>query len=134
MIYNNKYWKGFFPIDQNFDAVRYFGGFWKRFYKEDGIIKGVTHPYEVPSVFAPNIPEIQANHRGLGQVVHLKYTSPEYSLFYDLLKIVDKNVILGKAFLGVTPFSIQLLNFSMSRNYGVDFMTEGRSSNNISKL
>jgi hypothetical protein len=27
MIYNNKYWKGFFPIDQNFDAIRYFGGF-----------------------------------------------------------------------------------------------------------
>ena len=36
MVYNNKYWKGFFPTDQNFDAIRYFGGFWKRFYKEDG--------------------------------------------------------------------------------------------------
>jgi hypothetical protein len=34
MIYNNKYWKGFFPTDQNFNAVRYFGGFWKRFYKK----------------------------------------------------------------------------------------------------
>ncbi|MFZ0648566.1 MAG: hypothetical protein WAM27_10140 [Nitrososphaeraceae archaeon] len=124
MIYNNKYWKGFFPIDQNFDAIRYFGGFWKRFYKEDGIIKGVTHPYEVPSVFAPNLPQIQENHKGLGQVIYLKYTSPEYSLFYDLLKLVDKNVVLGKAFLGVAPFSIQILNFSMSRNYSVDFMTE----------
>jgi hypothetical protein len=81
MIYNNKYWKGFFPTDQNFDAIRYFGGFWKRFYKEDGVIKGVTHPYEVPSIFAPNLPQIQGSHRGLGQVVYLKYTSPEYSLF-----------------------------------------------------
>lgn len=123
-IYNNKYWKGFFPIDQNFDAIRYFGGFWKRFYMDDGTIKGVTHPYEVPSVFAPNLPQIQDNHKGLGQVVYLKYTSPEYSLFYDLLKIVDKDVVLGKAFLGVPPFSIQILNFSMSRNYSVDFMTE----------
>ena len=125
MIYNNKYWKGFFPIDQDFDAIRYFGGFWKRFYKEDdGVIKGVTHPYEVPSVFAPNLPQIQDNHRGLGQVIYLKYTSPEYSLFYDLLKTVDKDVVLGKAFLGVPPFSIQILNFSMSRNYSVEFMTE----------
>ena len=57
MVYNNKYWKGFFPIDQDFDAIRYFGGFWKRFYKEDGVIKGITHPYEVPSVFAPNLPQ-----------------------------------------------------------------------------
>ena len=124
MIYNNKYWKGFFPTDQNFDAIRYFGGFWKRFYNEDGVIKGVTHPYEVPTVFAHNLPQIQDNHRGLGQVVYLKYTSPEYSLFYDLLKIVDKDVVLGKAFLGVPPFSTQILDFSMSRNYSVDFMTE----------
>ena len=62
MIYNNKYWKGFFPVDQNFDAVRYFGGFWKRFYKEDGVLKGVTHPYETPSIFAPNLPELQTSH------------------------------------------------------------------------
>jgi hypothetical protein len=124
MIYNNMYWKGFFPIDQDFDAIRYFGGFWKRFYKEDGAVKGITHPYEVPSLFAPNLPEIQDSHKGLGQVVYLKYTSPEYSLFYDLLKIVKKDVVLGKAFLGVPPFSIQILNFSMTRNYSVDFMTE----------
>ena len=60
----------------------------------------------------------------LGEVIHLKYTSPEYSLFYDLLKIVDKDIILGKAFLGISPFSMQILTFSMSRRYDVNFMTE----------
>ncbi len=124
VIYNNKYWKGFFPVNQNFDAVRYFGGFWKRFYKEDGVIKGVTHPYETPSIFAPNLPELQTNHRAFGDVILLKYTSPEYSLFYDMLKIVDKDAVLGKAFLGVLPSSIPILTFSMSRKYNVDFMTE----------
>ena len=123
-IYNNKYWKGFFPVDQNFGAVRYFGGFWKRFYKENGVFKGVTHPYDTPSIFAPNLPELQTNHRAFGDVILLKYTSPEYSLFYDMLKIVDTDAVLGKAFLGVSPFSIQILTFSMSRKYNVDFMTE----------
>jgi hypothetical protein len=123
-IYNNKYWKGFFPIDQNFDSVRYFGGFWKRFYKEGDILKGVTHPYEVPSLYANNLPQLEDVHRGLGEVIHLKYTSPEFSLFYDLLKIVDKDVVLGKAFLGISPFSMQILTFSMSRRYDVNFMTE----------
>ncbi|MDQ5869856.1 MAG: hypothetical protein M3530_09050 [Thermoproteota archaeon] len=85
MIYNNKYWKGFFPIDQNFNAIGYFGGFRKRFYSEDGVIKGVTHPYETPSIFAPNLPKVQ-NSSILGGIIHLKYTSPEYSLFYDLLR------------------------------------------------
>jgi hypothetical protein len=124
IIYNNKYWKGFFPTDQNFTAIRYFGGFWKRFYKEGGVIKGITHPYETPTVFAANLPELQSDNKTLGEVIHLKYTSPEYSLFYDLLKIVDKDTVLGKAFLGVFPFSIQILTFSMSRKYSVDFMTE----------
>jgi hypothetical protein len=123
-IYNNKYWKGFFPIDQNFDSVRYFGGFWKRFFKEGDILKGVTHPYEVPSLYANNLPQLENVHRGLGEVIHLKYTSPEFSLFYDLLKIIDKDVVLGKAFLGISPFSMQILTFSMSRRYDVNFMTE----------
>ena len=105
-------------------AIRYFGGFWKRFYKETGVIKGITHPYETPTVFAPNLPELQSDNKSLGEVIHLKYTSPEYSLFYDLLKIIDKDTVLGKAFLGVFPFSIQILTFSMSRKYTVDFMTE----------
>jgi hypothetical protein len=106
IVYNNKYWKGFFPVDQNFDAVRYFGGFWKRFYKEGDIIKGVTHPYEVPSVYAANLPQLENIHRGLGEVIHLKYTSSEYSFFYDLLRIVDKDIVLEKAFLGISPFSM----------------------------
>jgi hypothetical protein len=124
VIYNNKYWKGFFPVDQNFDAIRYFGGFWKRFYKEGDIVKGITHPYDIPSVYAPNLAQVQNIHRGLGEVIHLKYTSLEYSFFYDLLKIVDKDIVLGKAFLGIPPFSIQILTFSMSRRYDVNFMTE----------
>lgn len=122
MIYNNKYWRGFFPVDQSLTFIRYAGGFWKRFYKEAGKIKGITHPFETP-VEAPNIPGIQ-NYPGFGEVIHLKYTGIEFKLFYDLLKMVDKDTILGKAFFGVPPFGTRILTFSMSRRYGVDFMTE----------
>ncbi len=122
MIYNNKYWKGFFPIDQELTLMRYFGGFWKRFSKEGGEIKGITHPFDAP-VNAPNKPQIQ-NYPGFGEVVHLEYTSIEFRLFYDLLKIVDKDTILGKAFFGIPPWGNQMLTFSMSRRYNVDFMTE----------
>lgn len=122
MIYNNKYWKGFFPIDQDFTLIRYFGGFWKRFYKEGGEIKGITRPFET-NIDAPNIPE-NKTYPGFGEVIHLRYTSLEFSLFYDFLKIVDKDTILGKAFLGIPPWGNQMLTFSMSRRYGVDFMTE----------
>jgi hypothetical protein len=61
--------------------------------------------FEIPSVFAPNLPQIQDNHRGVGQIIYLKYTSPGYLLFYDLLKVVDEDVVLGKALLDV-PISV----------------------------
>ena len=123
MIYNNAYWKGFFPKDQNFELIRYFGGFYKHFYNEDGIIKGVTHPFELPTVFAHNLVELR-KFPSFGEVIHLKYTSPLYSLFYDLLKIVDVDTIIGKAFVGIPPLGRHFLTFSMSRKYNVDFMTE----------
>jgi choline dehydrogenase-like flavoprotein len=122
-IHNNKYWKGFFPIDQDLTLIRYFGGFWKRFYKEGQVLKGITHPYDSTLVYAPNLPQLQ-NYPGYGEVVLLKYTSPEFTLFYDLLKIIDKDTILGKAFFGSPPFGNQILTFSMARKYHSDFMTE----------
>ena len=123
-IHNNKHWKGFFPSDQDVGtmAMKYFGGFWKRFFIKDGKLKGITHPYDAP-VFADNIPE-DVDHKRYGKAIHLRYTGPEYSMFYDLLKIIDKDTILGKAFFGTYPDGNQMMVFSMSRKYGVDFMTE----------
>ena len=122
-IYNNRYWKGFFPIDQDLRLIQYFGGFWKRFYKEGQVLKGVTHPFDAPMVYAPNLPQLQ-KYPGYGEVILLKYTSSEFTLFYDLLKIIDKDIILGKAFFGSPPFGNQILTFSMARKYHADFMTE----------
>jgi len=123
MIYNNRHWKGFFPTDQDFSLIRYLGGFYKQFYVENGKIKGITHPYELPNVFANNVAELR-DFSGFGQVIYLRYTSPLYSLFYDLLKTVDLDTIIGKAFIGTPPQGKHILTFSMSRRYYVDFMTE----------
>ena len=119
MIYNDKHWKGFFPDDQDYTLIRYFGGFWKKFFRDDGI-KGITHPYEA-NIDAPNVAELKDFG---GEVIHLKYTSPEYAIFYDLLKIISKDVILGRAFVGIPPHGIPILTFSMSRKYRVEFMDE----------
>ncbi|UVS70359.1 GMC family oxidoreductase N-terminal domain-containing protein [Nitrososphaera viennensis] len=124
-IHNDNHWKGFFPVDQDVAtmSIKYFGGFWKRFFKnKDGKIAGITHPYDAP-VFADNVPEF-LDHPRYGKVVHLKYTGAEFAMFYDLLKLVDKDTILGKAFFGVPPEGQQMLVFCMSRKYGVEFMTE----------
>ncbi len=125
MIWNDRYWKGFFAADPSAPTavLLYAGGFWKRFSKGDGTVDGTTHPYYAP-VFAKN-QAIDAEFPGFGKVIHLKYLAPEFERFYDLLKIVDKDSILGKAFAGRdAPKGEPILTFSMSRRYSVDFMTQ----------
>jgi choline dehydrogenase-like flavoprotein len=125
VIWNNRYWRGLFGNDSApiSTVVLYSGGFWKSFSETDGIVTGVTHPFEIP-VFANNEP-IDTEYPGFGKVIRLKYLEPLYERFYDLLKFVDKDTILGKAFAGRDPpRGEQLLTFSMTRKYSVDFMAQ----------
>lgn len=131
-IRNDRYWRGLFATDRDVvtEATLYTGGFWKKFTKAGGAvsgtrasISGVTHPFEAP-VFAKNVPS-DAEYPGFGKVIHLSYTELLYQRFYDLLKFVDQDTVLGKAFAGRdAPRGYQLLTFSMTRKYGVDFMTQ----------
>jgi choline dehydrogenase-like flavoprotein len=125
-IYNNLYWKGFYGRDN--DALtlmlRYFGGFYKRFWKiDEKTMRGITHPFESQIIDARSI-ATEKEVPGYGKVIHLEYQDPPYSSAYDLLKMVDENTIVGKAFLGSYGRGVELFNFSMSRVYDVDFMTE----------
>ncbi|MGI0012580.1 MAG: GMC family oxidoreductase N-terminal domain-containing protein [Nitrososphaera sp.] len=126
MIHNNLFWKGFYGRDSDIMtmALRYFGGFYKRFWPRDsGSMHGITHPFEVQVVDARSI-AAEKELPGYGKVIHLEYLDPPYSSAYDLLKMVDENNIVGKAFLGPFGRGRELFNFSMSRSYDVDYMTE----------
>ena len=75
MIYNNLQWKGIYSRDSDIQntLLLYFGGFWKRFSKnEAGDVVGTTHPYEVP-VFAKN-KATQKEIDGFGNVILLEYS------------------------------------------------------------
>lgn len=124
-IFNNYRWKGIFPRDtdiQNTLAL-YFGGFWKRFTKdESGGVIGTTHPFEVP-IFARNKASDEKLD-GFGKVILLQYQDIPYNLFYDVLKIVDENTILCKAFVGLPGSGREVLTFSLARKYPFEFMTQ----------
>lgn len=135
VIINNNYWLGFFPRDQNSEFYRllsYFGKFWKSFEKEEnGIVRGKVHPFlqdlDPFSLFHDYEYEawLMDNHPRYGNVILLEYKNlPAGREVYDLIKITDDNTIIGKAFAGTYPYGQKLLVFSMSRKYGVDFMTE----------
>jgi choline dehydrogenase-like flavoprotein len=124
MITNNSHWKGIFPRDSDIPntLVLYFGGFWKRFTKGGEEITGITHPYEV-GVYAKNKPS-EKQIEGFGKVILLEYVDPPYDQFYDVLKMVDKDTMLGKAFFGTPSPGKEMMTFSMSRKYPFEFMNE----------
>jgi hypothetical protein len=124
-IYNNIYWKGFYgrDVDAITTALRYFGGFYKRFGYKNNRIEGITHPFETQVINAKSI-ATEKQVPGYGKVVHLEYQEFPFSNAYDLLKIVDENTIVGKAFLGQFGRGRELFSFSMSKIYDVDFLTK----------
>lgn len=126
LIYNDLYWKGFYGRDADAltSVLRYLGGFYKKFWKVDETtLKGITHPFEPQLVDAKSIAK-EKEVAGFGKVIHLEYEDLPYSTAYDLLKMVDENTIIGKAFSGPFGRGRELFNFSMSRIYDVAFMTE----------
>jgi choline dehydrogenase-like flavoprotein len=122
VISNDSHWKGMFPRDTDIQNTLelYFGGFWKRFTKNDGEIVGLTHAYELPVCAANRA--TSKDLPGFGKVILLEYNDPPFNQFYDILKIVDENTILGKAFLGTPSPGNEVMTFSMSRKYPFEFM------------
>jgi hypothetical protein len=124
-IHNNLFWKGFFGrnTDLMTTTMRSFGGFYKKFRKTDGgLIKGVTKPFEVP-LFAKSS-AVEKELPGHGKIIHLEYEDFPFNQAYDILKIVDKDHIIGKAYRGDFGRGSLLFDFSMSKEYSIEFMGE----------
>lgn len=131
MIHNDNRWLGFVPVDPQYGFLRAFGGFWKRFYKDGSAVKGEVHvmveelldPLNLVNLNVPFTAGL-ADHPKYGSVIHLKYDQGGIRAVYDILKIADENTILGKTFVGKYPQGVQVMEFCLSRKYGIDFMTE----------
>lgn len=130
IIYNDTAWKGFFPIGQvlNPIASNIHTGFNKRFFREDGTIKGVTSDSDFFIRANNTIEEVYLSARkgGLrpGKYLLLKYTEFQWRAFYDLLRLINQNLMIGKVFMGLPyPNGTELFTFSMAREYSFDEMT-----------
>ncbi len=120
-IYDDTHWKGFYPVDNLFPPWIFQSGFYKKFTSKGGSISGVTTAFD-EIVAAKNVPKpIDPNDETKG--VLLEYTEPQYSMFYDHLKILSENVVVGKAYIGRYPVGVPMLTFAMTRKYNLDFMT-----------
>ena len=120
-VFNDGYWKGFFPPDSPFPPWIFQNSFNKTFRLEGDTIKGTTSTFD-DSIKAKNkLKLIDPDDPSKG--ILLEYEEPQFAVFYDILKVVSEDLIVGKAFTGIYPHGTLILNFTMARRYGFDFMS-----------
>ncbi len=120
-VFSDEYWKGIYPPDSVAPAWVFQNGFNKKFTQKDGQVTGLTMTFD-NSINGNNKP-VLVDSADPGKGIILEYTDPQYSMFYDLLKVVSDEIVVGKAFTGKYPSGSLLLNFTMARRYSFDFMT-----------
>ena len=61
-----------------------------------------------------------------GKAVYIKYRDFPFNNFDDLLKIIDKDLAIGEAFVSLRDpgRGLSIFHFVLSRRYSVDFMTQ----------
>ncbi len=120
-IYNDTHWKGFYPPDSPVPAWIFQNSFNKTFKIENGTLKGVTSTFDDSIKGENKLRLIDPNDPGKG--ILLEYTEPQFALFYDILKVISEDIIIGKAYAGRYPDGKTILIFTMARKYGFDFMS-----------
>lgn len=130
-IRNDQYWKGSFPEGHILNAMSsaIFTGFKKQFTAHnDGSVTGITSDTD-DRIHANNSLEeafIDYNSGGTlepGKYILLKYLDPPWQEFYDVFKIINDDLMIGRVYLGNYPNGTRVFTFPMSRLYGFAQMT-----------
>ena len=129
LIRNDKYWKGFFPKGSVLNAMSaaIFTGFEKRFFDDGGQLAGVTSDTDGRIRARNSLEEITLSERqgdlDPGRYVLLRYLDPPWQGFYDVFKVINETLLIGRVYLGPFPHGIRQFTFPMTRIYAYDQMT-----------
>ncbi len=130
LIRNDTVWKGVFPPGHVLNAfsTALNASFNKRFTKQaDGKFTGVTSDSDGGINAQNTLEEITITERTgtlePGKYILLKYTEPQWRGFYDVFKVINDDLLIGRVYLGRYPKGVRLFTFPMVRSYGLDQMT-----------
>ncbi len=129
-IHNDRYWKGFFPAGNVLNAMSsaLFTGFKKEFHFENGRYTGITSDTDGRIHARNSLEEIEVKHGDggtlePGKYMLLRYLDPPWQGFYDIFKIINHDLLIGRVYLGEYPNGSRVFTFPMARTYGFDHMT-----------
>ena len=129
-IRNDQYWKGFFPNDHilNVMSSAIFTGFKKQFQKDSsGHYTGITsdtddHIHARNSLEEINLAKATGTLEA-GKYILLKYLDAPWTGFYDIFKVINDDLLIGRVYLGEYPNGIRQFTFPMTRKHSFDQMT-----------
>ena len=129
-IRNDGYWKGFFPQGPRAEChvVGDLHGLPKQFFVKDGKYTGITSDTDDRIHARNSLEEIEIGHGSKGTLepgnyILLRYLDPPWQGFYDIFKIINDDLLIGRVYLGEYPNGARVFTFPMSRRYGFDQMT-----------
>lgn len=128
-IHNDAYWKGFFPrhhiLNQMSSLI--FTGFKKKFSRSGKKFLGLTSDTDGNINARNTLEEVEIKQTTgdlkPGKYILLRYTDPPWQGFYDIFKVVNQNLLIGRVYLGAFPHGTRLFTFPMTRTYGFNNMT-----------
>jgi len=131
VIRNDTCWKGFFPKGHVLNAMSaaLFTGFQKEFPAADGGRLGVTSDSDGRIRARSSLEEVTVG-RGEGDLepgryLLLRYLDAPWQGYYDLLKVIQDNLVVGRVYLGSYPHGVRLFTFAMTRVYRFSQMSAG---------
>lgn len=129
LIRNDTVWKGSFPRGHilNQMSTPLYTGFKKKFTRTDKGMAGVTSDYDERINVRNTLEEITLKERtgtlDRGRYILLHYTDPPWSAFYDIFKVINEDLLIGRVYLGPFPGGRRLFTFPMTRAYSLDNLT-----------
>jgi cholesterol oxidase len=129
IIRNDTAWKGYFPKGHVLNAMSsaIFTGFRKRFSKQGNNYTGITSDTDGRINARNSLEEVEAGRdTGTlepGKYILLRYLDPPWQGFYDIFKIINDDLMIGRVYLGEYPNGQRMFTFPMSRRYAISDMT-----------
>jgi len=123
-IRNDTVWKGFFAKGHilNTMSAALFTGFQKRFFTDNGRMAGVTSDTDGRIRARNSLEEVTLDRRRgdlePGCYILLRYDDPPWQGYYDVFKVISKDLLIGRVYFGRYPSGIRLFTFAMTRSYG----------------
>ncbi|HEX8186043.1 MAG TPA: GMC family oxidoreductase, partial [Blastocatellia bacterium] len=128
-IRNDRYWKGFFPKGHvlNLMSSAIFTGFKKEFKKKNNRYTGITSDTDGRITARNSLEEITLTERkgtlDPGKYILLRYLDFPWTGYYDVFKVINEDLLIGRVYLGQFPDGTRLFTFPMTRRYGFGQMT-----------